>query len=85
MEDGYLYYKGKLQRAAGGQKYACFDIDGDYYVVNSSGKVQKDKKVENVDDVEFKTNASGILVSADGDTDVSSYAEEPEEPYCVED
>ena len=85
VEDGYLYYKGKLQRAAGGQKYACFDIDGDYYVVNSSGKVQKDKKVENVDDVEFKTNASGILVSADGDTDVSSYAEEPEEPYCVED
>ena len=85
VEDGYLYYKGKLQRAADGQKYACFDIDGDYYVVNSSGKVQKDKKVENVDDVEFKTNASGILVSADGDTDVSSYAEEPEEPYCVED
>ena len=44
--------------------------------------VQRDEKIH---DVEFKTNASGILVSADGDTDVSSYAEEPEEPYCVED
>lgn len=84
VKDGYLYYKGKLQKATDGQKYVCYHVDGKNYVVNSSGKVAKDKKVKNSDGVEFVTNASGVLVKADDDSDVDSYAQEPEEPYCTE-
>lgn len=84
VKDNYLYYKGKLQKATDGLKYVCYRVDGSNYVVNSSGKVMKDRTVENSDDVKFKTSASGTLVSADGDTDIDSYITEPMEPICME-
>lgn len=84
-KDNYLYYKGKLQKAGDGQKYACIRVDNSNYVVNSSGKLMKSTTVKNSDGVKFKTDGSGRLVSADDDTDVKSYAEEPAEPICTED
>lgn len=85
VKDGYLYYAGKLQEATDGTKYMCYRVDGKNYVVNSSGKVMKDKKVENSDDVKFITDSNGVLISADGDTDVDGYVEEPVEPIWDED
>ena len=42
-------------------------------------------EVKNADGVKFVTNSSGELLSADGETDISGYVEEPIEPYWVED
>ncbi len=85
VRDGSLYYKGKLQTASDGQKYVCYHVDGNNYVVNSSGKVMKSKKVKNSDGVQLETNGSGILTKADDSTDISSYVTEPEEPLFTED
>lgn len=84
VKDNYLYYKGKLQKATDGQKYVCYRVEGTNYVVNSSGKVMKGKKVKNNDGVEFTVNNSGILTGADGQSDISSYVAEPVEPYFTE-
>ena len=84
-KDGYLYYKGKMQKAMDGEKYVCIRVEGNNYVVNSSGKIMKNTTVRNSDGVKLKTNSSGHLVSADDDTDVGSYATEPYEPVCAED
>lgn len=81
VKDNYLYYKGKLQKATDGQRYVCYQAEGRYYVVNSSGKVMKNANVKNSDGVKFTTNSSGQLMKADDDTDVKSYAAEPVEPY----
>lgn len=84
VRDGDLYYKGRLQRAEDGEKYTCYRVDGNNYVVNASGKVQKSKKVKNSDGVELVTSGTGVLTSADGESDVSSYVTEPVEPMCSE-
>ena len=44
-----------------------------------------DDEVKNEDGVKFVTNGSGELISADGETDISGYVEEPIEPCWDED
>ena len=85
IRDGYLYYAGKKQKALDGVKYACYHVNGKNYVVNKSGKVMDDDEVKNEDGVKFVTNGSGELISADGETDISGYVEEPIEPCWDED
>lgn len=85
VRDGYLYYAGKKQEAVDGTKYMCYHVNGKNYVVNKSGKVMDDDEVKNADGVKFVTNSSGELLSADGETDISGYVEEPIEPYWDED
>ena len=63
----------------------CYHVNGKNYVVNKSGKVMDDDEVKNADGVKFVTNSSGELLSADGETDISGYVEEPIEPYWDED
>lgn len=83
--DNYLYYMGKVQKAAYGSKYEVFTIPtsgGNYknYVVNTSGKIAKSTTVKDSDGVKYKTNASGILLAEDGEeVDGGSYSS-PEEP-----
>ncbi|MGN0158204.1 MAG: cell wall-binding protein [Brotaphodocola sp.] len=82
--DNYLYYMGKLQKAASGSKYEVFTIwSGNScknYVVNTSGKIAKNTTVKDSDDVKYKTNANGILLLEDGEeVDGNTYSS-PEEP-----
>lgn len=83
--DNYLYYMGKVQKAASGSKYEVFTIPtsgGNYknYVVNTSGKIAKNTTVKDSDGIKYKTNASGVLLKEDGEeVDGNTYSS-PEEP-----
>lgn len=72
VRDGYLYYKGKLQKADSSARYEAFSIPSGSsyttYVVNSSGKVQKNRTIKDSDDNKFKTNSSGVLVELNDST-----------------
>lgn len=91
VQNGYLYYMGKLQRAEGGTKYEVISIPGtngknSNYVVNSSGKVVKSTSgVKDSDGVKYTTNSTGILTKIDNET-VGSDASfrSPEEPVWEE-
>lgn len=85
VKDNHLYYKGKMQKAVEGTKYMCYDIDGKYYVVNKTGKVMRNDEVKDADGVKLETNSSGILIKADGETNIEGYVNEPEEPIWNED
>ena len=45
VKDNHLYYAGKLQEATDGSKYMCYRVNGNNYVVNSSGKIMKNSNV----------------------------------------
>ena len=85
MKDNHLYYAGKLQEATDGSKYMCYRVNGNNYVVNSSGKIMKNSNVKNSDGVKFTTSSSGTLQKADDDTDIDGYVNDPVEPVWDED
>ena len=70
VKSNYLYYMGKRQEADDGMKYAAITIEDDgvkkTYVVNESGRVQKDKEVKDDDGTKFQTDAYGILTHVNG-------------------
>jgi glucan-binding YG repeat protein len=74
IKDGYLYYKGKLQKAETGSKYQVISVEstnsaGGYknYLVNTSGKVEKGKtNVKDSEGVSYITDATGVVASIDG-------------------
>ena len=68
-----------------GTTYRCYHVDGVIVGCKQGGKVMDDDEVKNADGVKFVTNSSGELLSADGETDISGYVEEPIEPYWDED
>ena len=43
-KDGFLYYNGLLVTADGDSRYEVYKVDGKYYLVNGSGKVQTNEK-----------------------------------------
>ena len=43
-KDGFLYYNGLLVTADGDSQYEVYQVDGKYYLVNESGKVQTNEK-----------------------------------------
>lgn len=85
VKDNHLYYAGKLQEATDGSKYMCYRVNGNNYVVNSSGKIMKNSNVKNSDGVKFTTSSSGTLQKADDDTDIDGYVNDPVEPVWDED
>ena len=46
VKNNYLFYKGKLQEADSGTKYEVIRVDGNNYLVNTSGKIAKDTTVK---------------------------------------
>ena len=73
VHDNYLYYKGKLQKADSGCGYQAIFIDGVNYVVNTSGRVEKNKTVKDKDGVKLTTSSGGILIKIDGESVGDSY------------
>lgn len=73
VKNGYIYYKGKLQRAEE-DSYIILSLPLDNsssftnYVVNKSGRVVKNAKVKNSDGTILKSNSLGILISIDNAT-----------------
>jgi len=65
VNDGYLYYKGKLQTAGSKEKFKVVSItiggSNNNYVINTSGVVQKSATVTDGYGVVYKTNSKGIL------------------------
>lgn len=82
--DGYLYYKGKIQKADSGSKYEVISMpNGDEYLnylVSTTGKVMKNADVKDSDSNEYETSSSGILILENDDDDVYGYYRSPEEP-----
>ena len=73
VKDGYLYYNGRIQKAEPGTKYQIISIPssseyGGYknYLVNTSGKVEKNKSgSKDEDGIKYATNSSGIVTAID--------------------
>lgn len=91
VNNGYLYYMGKLQQAAGGTKYEVISIPasgGRYsnYLVNTSGKIIKSTSgTKDSDGVKYTTDSGGIVTKIDNEavgTDASFRA--PDEPVWDE-
>lgn len=89
VKDGYLYYMGKRQEADSDAKYEAITIEVDgtkkTYVVNSSGRISKNKTVKDDDGVKYTLNSSGILTHVDGEAVGSNETfGEPYEPVWEE-
>lgn len=86
VQNGSLYYMGKLQTAESGAKYEVISVPNGNgytnYVVNSSGKVVKSTSgVKNNDGVKYYTTSSGVLTKIDDDpVDSSAVFREAIEP-----
>lgn len=82
--DNHLYYMGKLQKAASGNRYEVFSIwQGNNlknYVVNSSGRIAKNTTVKDSDGIKYKTNSGGILLLEDDEEVEGKTYSTPEEP-----
>lgn len=83
VKDGHLYYMGKLQRADEEARYEAIAIPTGSktttYVVNTSGKVSKGRKVKDTDGIKYETSSSGRLMKVDGETSFSE-GRAPAEP-----
>ncbi|MDO4329876.1 MAG: hypothetical protein Q4C66_11150 [Lachnospiraceae bacterium] len=78
IQNGYFYYKGRLQTAEKDVKYQVFDIPNvGKRLVNSSGKVMKGTKVKDGMDQEWVVSGSGEITTF-GDNGVAGVVE-PEE------
>lgn len=80
IQDGYFYYKGKLQKAAKGTKYEVFDVPGKgKRLISESGKMVKGKTVKDSDGCKWKVGSSGVITVFGSD-----YVAEIEAPEPVE-
>ncbi len=86
VQNGYLYYMGKLQRADNGTKYEVISLPGGSghtnYVVNTSGKIVKSTSgVKDSDGVKYSTTSGGVLTKIDGEAVSSGESfRSPDEP-----
>ncbi len=79
---GYLYYKGKLQKAEDGARYQPVKVLGKTYLVNASGRVTKSTSgVKDADGTRYATDKNGILLKVDDEPVTEDYGWDPEEPY----
>ncbi len=79
---GYLYFKGKLQKAEEGSRYQPIQVLGKTYLVNASGRVTKSTSgVKDVDGTKYATDKNGILKSVDGEPAGDGWGREPDYPY----
>ena len=62
IEDGVIYEKGKRLEADKDEKLKKVEWNGDTYLVNTSGKIQKNKKnAKDADDRYYCTDSKGIV------------------------
>ncbi len=62
IHDGILYIKGRTMKADSDSKYEAVEWEGNDYLVNTSGKIQKNKKnAKDADDYYYCTDADGII------------------------
>lgn len=62
IQDGELYIKGRLMKADKDAKLEIVNFDGNDYLVNTSGKIQKNKKnAKDADDYYYCTDSDGIV------------------------
>lgn len=80
IENGYFYYKGKLQKADRNTKYEVFNVPGKgKRLIHSSGKVVKGKTVQDGDGGKWVISPSGKIREYGSD-----YVAEIEEPETEE-
>lgn len=70
-KDGYLYYKGRLVEADDGSDYQVYYVEGELYLVNESGKIQKDSKNYKVDGDYLYKISGGKLYYIDDDREIT--------------
>ena len=82
VRDGYLYYMGKKQEAADGLRYEAITLpNGKTYVVSTSGRVCKDRRVKDADGNSYEVDKSGYLVKYNGGSVRGESFTDPMEPY----
>ena len=74
VHDGKLYYMGRLQRATDGSR-AFIRVNGETYLVNTSGSILKNKEYKSDGEIEYKSDSSGRRSGGYGEI---IDAEEPE-------
>lgn len=79
VNNGYLYCRGKMQKASNYEKYAVIRVNDKDYLVSSAGKIQKKKSCKDGDGVKWESDASGIAIKRDG-VDYSGPGRNPEAP-----
>lgn len=86
LNNGYLYYLGKIQTAQD-DKYELINVPGKNYavLVNTSGKVMKNSSVKMTDGSKYKTNSSGQVTQIDGEAVSGLTGRDPEEPEWTSD
>lgn len=79
---GSLYYNGKLQKAEDGTRYQVIDLDGKYYLVNTSGRVTKSSSgLKDADGNKYITGSNGIVLQMNGKDYDGTGSIPPEPPY----
>lgn len=62
IDDGYIYIQGRRMTAESGSKYEPFTYNGNDYLINTSGKIMKNKtNVKDADDVYYCTDKDGVI------------------------
>ena len=60
--DGAIYEKGRLLTIDEGMRYGIIQFEGKEYLVNQSGKIQKNKKnVKDADNTYYSSDKNGIV------------------------
>ena len=63
VRDGYIYEKGRRLEIEDGLRYGIVEYDGEAYLVNQSGKIQKNKKnAKDSDGVYYSSDKDGIVI-----------------------
>lgn len=62
IHDGILYIKGQTMKADSDSKYEAVEWEGNEYLVNTTGKIQKNKKnAKDADDYYYCTDSDGVI------------------------
>lgn len=70
VKDDYLYYEGKLVKADDDSDFQVFEVNGKFYLVNESGKVQTSSKYYQVDGDYRYQYSGGTIYVVDDDKEV---------------
>lgn len=68
IDDDCIYIEGRRLEAEEGSKYQVVSYDGNDYLINTSGKLAKNKKnVKDADGVYYKTDKKGVVLESSED------------------
>lgn len=84
VQNGKLYYKGKLQAADAEERYRAVTITEDgvphNYLVDAAGHIRKGRTVLDRNGVPYVTDDDGILLTVDGKSAEGMSFDQPDEP-----